>query len=49
MLTVDELILELIETGRQASTEELAALIDHIAQAPFATYLSHVPFKVRVG
>lgn len=47
MLTVDQLLLELIETGRQASTAELAAIITHVAQAPFATYLSRVPVELR--
>jgi len=47
MLTVDALLLELIETGRQASPEELATIIAHVAQAPFATYLSRVPVGLR--
>ena len=47
MLTVDELILELIETSRQASMEELAVIIMHVVHAPFATYLSRVPIELR--
>ncbi len=47
MTTVDDLILNLIETGRQASTEEVAAIIAHVAQAPFATYLAKVPNQLR--
>lgn len=47
MLTVDTLILELIETRRQASPEELALVIAHVAQASFATYQARVPIKLR--
>jgi hypothetical protein len=47
MLTVDALILELIETGHQASPEELATIIAHVAQAPFATYQARVPIKLH--
>lgn len=47
MGAVDDLILKLIETGRQASTEEVAAIIAHVAQAPFATYLSRTPAELR--
>jgi hypothetical protein len=44
---IDDLILKLIETGRQASAEEVAAIITHVAQAPFATYLAKVPNQLR--
>lgn len=47
MPTVDKLIIELINSGRQASTEELAAVITHVAKAPFATYLARIPIKLR--
>lgn len=49
MTTVDDLILKLIETGRQASAEEVAAIVAHVTQAPFASYLAHVPSSVRIG
>lgn len=49
MTTVDDLILNLIETGRQASAEEVTAIIAHVAQAPFASYLAQVPSPVRSG
>jgi hypothetical protein len=49
MTAIDDLILKLIETGRQASAEEVTAIIDHVAQAPFASYLAHVPSPVRIG
>ena len=47
MIAIDDLLLKLIETGRQASAEELAAMIAHVAQAPFATYLAKVPNQLR--
>ncbi len=47
MSTVDALILNLIATGRQATSQELAAIIAHVAQSPFATYLARVPTKLR--
>lgn len=47
MTAIDDLILNLIETGRQASAEEVAAIVAHVAQAPFATYLSRVPANLR--
>lgn len=49
MAAVDNLLLTLIETGRQALAEEVAAIIAHVAQAPFASYLSHVPHTIRIG
>ena len=47
MTAIDDLLLKLIETGRQASAEEVAAIIAHVVQAPFATYLSRVPINLR--
>lgn len=47
MAATDDLILNLIETGRQASTEEVVAIVAHVAQAPFASYLSRVPVNLR--
>jgi hypothetical protein len=47
MPTVDDLILDLIATGRQATREELAVIIAHVTQAPFASYLARVPGKLR--
>lgn len=47
MTAIDDLILKLIETGRQASAEEVAAIIAHVARAPFATYLAKVPNQLR--
>lgn len=47
MSAIDDLILNLIETGRQASAEEVAAIVAHVAQAPFATYLAKVPNQLR--
>jgi len=41
--TADDIILELIATGRQATSDEVDAIIAHVAQAPFATYLARVP------
>jgi hypothetical protein len=47
VLAVDHLILALIATGHQATPDELTAIIAHVAQAPFATYVSRVPTKLR--
>ncbi len=47
MTAIDDLILKLIETGRQASAEEVVALIAHVAVSPFATYLAKVPNHLR--
>jgi len=35
-MDVDALIIELIESGRQATDEELSEIVTHVAQAPFA-------------
>jgi hypothetical protein len=45
--TVDDLILNLIENERLASGAELATILAHVAQAPFATYLAQVPNNMR--
>jgi hypothetical protein len=47
MNLINQLVLNLIATGRQATDDELAAIITHLTQAPFATYLSRVPTKLR--
>ena len=49
MTPIDALILTLIDRQRQATENELAAIIEHVAQAPFASYRSHVPTPVRKG
>jgi hypothetical protein len=49
MTAIDGLILQLIETGQRASVEEVALLVAHVSQAPFASYPSHVPPLVRLG
>jgi len=47
MSQVDALILNLVDTGRQASVSELAMIVAHVAQAPFAGYLARVPNQLR--
>ena len=47
MSQVDELILNLVDSGRQASVSELATIVGHVAQAPFAVYLAKVPNQLR--
>lgn len=47
MADIDTIIIDLVSTGRQASDGELRSLIAHVAQTPFATYLSKVPGRVR--
>lgn len=47
MPAVNDLILDLIATARQATPEEVADIVAHVAQAPFATYLARVPNKLR--
>jgi hypothetical protein len=34
---IDALIVELIESGRQATEDELSQIVAHVAQAPFAS------------
>lgn len=43
MSSVDALILDLIATGRRATPDEVTAIVQHVAQAPFASYLSRIP------
>jgi len=45
----NDLILDLITTTRRATPAELGQIIAHVSQAPFASYLSRVPKKVRRG
>lgn len=45
--TADDIILELIATGRQATSDEVDSIVTHVAQAPFATYLARVPKDLR--
>lgn len=49
MTTADVIILDLIATARQATPDEVAVIIAHVAQASFVTYLSRVPIRVREG
>ena len=37
-MDIDQLIITLVEAGRQASEEELDRIIEHVARAPFATH-----------
>jgi hypothetical protein len=43
MMDIDALIIELIESGRQATDEELSQIVAHVAQAPFASRLVRPP------
>lgn len=43
----NEIIFELCATGRKATKTELITIITHVAQAPFATYVTRVPEKLR--
>lgn len=43
MMDIDALIIELIESGRQATDEELSQIMAHVAQAPFASRLVRPP------
>ena len=47
MVHVNELILDLVETGHPASEAELSAIIADVAKAPFATYQARVPNSLR--
>ena len=47
MTTADKIILELVATLRFAAEDEIATLIAHVAQAPFASYLARVPNELR--
>jgi hypothetical protein len=42
-MDVNALIIELIESGRQATDDELAQIAAHVAQAPFASRLIRPP------
>ncbi len=44
---INSLILELVSTKRLATVTEIEAISSHVAQAPFASYLSHVPQRIR--
>lgn len=46
-MDVDALIIELVNSGRQATEEELARIIAHVAQAPFASHLVRPPRWLR--
>jgi len=43
MMDIDALIIELIESGRQAMDEELPQIVAHVAQSPFASRLVRPP------
>jgi len=47
MMDIDALIIELIESGRQATDEELSQIMAHVAQAPFASQLVRVSPRLR--
>jgi hypothetical protein len=47
MTKVNDLILELISANRQAVSEEVDIIINHIAQSPFVNYVSRVPSRIR--
>jgi hypothetical protein len=47
MTQIDTLILDCIDHGRQASSEELALIVAHVTQAPFASYQTKVPTQLR--
>jgi len=44
---VDALIVELVEQDRQATKEELARIVVHVAQAPFSSRPVRIPRRVR--
>jgi len=47
MMDIDALIIELIESGRQATDEELSQIVAHVAQAPFASRLVRISPRLR--
>lgn len=49
MTTADTLILGIIDAGRQASPTEVQTIINHVMMAPFASYQSRVPLRIRQG
>jgi len=46
-MDVDALIIELIESGRKATDDELAQIVAHVAQAPMASRLIRPPSWLR--
>ena len=46
-MDIDTLILELIESGRRATDEELSQIVAHVAQAPFASRLVRISPGLR--
>jgi hypothetical protein len=42
-MDIDALIVELIESGRRATEDELSQIVAHVAQAPFASRLIRPP------
>jgi len=46
-MDVDALITELIESGRQATEDELSQIVAHVARAPLASHLIRPPGWLR--
>jgi len=46
-MDIDVLIVELIESGRRATEDELSQIVAHVAQAPFASRLVRVSPRLR--
>jgi len=44
---IDTLIVELIESGRRATEDELSQIVAHVAQAPFASRLVRISPRLR--
>jgi len=44
---IDAIIIELIESGRQATDDELSQIVNHVAQAPFASHWVRLPTWLR--
>ncbi len=47
LMDIDTLIKELIQSGRQATDDELSQIIDHVTQAPLASRLIRPPGWLR--
>ena len=47
MMDIDALIIELIESRRRATDEELSQLVAHVAQAPFASRPVRISPRLR--
>jgi hypothetical protein len=47
MVDIDTLIVELIESGRQATEDELSHIVVHVAQAPFASRPVQISPRLR--